>query len=459
MGRITIVGTGWTAGQLTMEAAECLKNAERIILHTDHSGCADWLKANEIPFESLDELYESCEDFDEHARDAADAVLQAAEEGDVVYGVLDVRDRSCVVLASEQGDNVRVIAGPPAEGALLAFVNGAAQMLEASDWEDFRLSSYQDCLIRELDNRELVAEVKLKLMETYPEECDVWLMIAGEAPEKVPLYDLDRRDGFDHRSCVLVPAQRELTQLERYDFDHLNEIIRMLCAPGGCPWDRAQTHETLRTCMLEEAYEVMDAIDEESPEHLYDELGDMLLQIVMHAEIGRKHGEFDITDVTTAISEKMIERHTHVFGKDKAANPDQVMDLWNRNKMAARGQKTQTEAMKSITRTLPALLRAVKVMKRSADVNMCETDLDAVLKNAAEKIVSAKDEASLGDTLLLIANAARLMKVDPEIALNSSVNRYIDRFEQMEKKISTDGVDLHAASPEILHKYWDLVKL
>lgn len=459
MGMITIIGTGWTAGQLTMDAVECLEKASRIILHTDHSGCADWLRSRNIPFESLDALYETCEDFDEHAREAADAVLNAAENNDIVYGVLDVRDRSAAILAEEQPSCVRVIAGPPAEGALLALVNGAAQMLEASDWESFNLSARQDCLIRELDNRELAAEVKLRLMETYPEESNVWLMQGDKAPVKVPLYDLDRRDGFDHRCCVLVPAQKDFMQLERYDFEHLNEIIRMLCAPGGCPWDRAQTHETLRTCMLEEAYEVMDAIDEESPEHLYDELGDMLLQIVMHAEIGRKHGEFDISDVTTAISEKMIERHTHIFGKDKAANPDQVMDIWNRNKMAARGQKTQTEAMKSITRTLPALLRAVKIMKRAADVHMRENDLEKLLREIADQLISANDEPGIGDILLKIADAARIMKIDPEIALNRACDRFIARFEHMENIANTNGVDLYMTSPEILREYWDLVKL
>lgn len=459
MGRITIVGTGWTIGQLTLEAIECLKEADRVILHTERSGCAEWLKTNNIPFESLDEFYETCEDFDEHAQAAAEAVLKAAETTNVVYGVLDVRDHSCVILTSAGKKEVRVIAGPPVEGALLAFVNGGAQTLEASDWENFKLKAYQDCLIREIDNRELASEVKLRLMETYPEECGIWLTIGEEAPMKIPLYNLDRHEGFDHRTCALIPAQRDLMALERYDFEHLNEIIQFLCAPGGCPWDRAQTHETLRTCMLEEAYEVIDAIDEGSPEHLYEELGDMLLQIIMHTEIGRKYGEFDISDVTTAISEKMIRRHTHIFGADQAEDPEQVMDLWNKNKMESRGQKTQSEAMKSITRTLPAFLRAIKVMKRSADVNLCESQAREALNHAAEMLTKVTDETSLGEALMKLSDALRLMEIDPEIALNQAINRYIDQFEKMEQKCDADGVDLHTVAPEILRKYWDLVKL
>ena len=373
MGNITVVGTGWTKDQLTLGAIEALESGKHIILHTDHSGCGEWLREKGVAYASLDNLYEDCEDFDEHIEAAVEAVLEAAEDQDVVYGVLDVRDRSVSALMADAADRMSIIAGPSAEGALLAYVDGAALTLEASDWEDFRLYAGENCIIRELDNRELAAEVKLRLMEVYPEECNVWFMAAGKLPVEIPLYDLDRMDEFDHRTCVLVPAQGDLMKLERYGFDHLNSIIQKLCGPGGCPWDRAQTHETLRTCMLEEAYEVMEAIEEDDPDHLYDELGDMLLQIVLHAEIARRHGEFDISDVTTAISEKMIHRHTHIFGNDRASNPDQVLDLWNKNKKADRGFTTQTEVLKSITKTLPALLRGVKVLKRAGDVEMSPT--------------------------------------------------------------------------------------
>ena len=449
--------------ELTLGAAESFESGKRIILHTDHSGCGDWLRDKGIEFESLDMLYEECEDFDEHIEAAADAVLEAAEGEDVIYGVLDVRDRSVSALMERASDRMRIIAGPSAEGALLAYVNGAALMLEASDWEEFRLSAGENCIIRELDNRELAAEVKLKLMEVYPEECTVWLMAGGSSPEAIPLYDLDRMDGFDHRTCVFVPAVNDVMELERYSFEHLNQIISKLCSPGGCPWDRAQTHETLRTCMLEEAYEVMEAIDEDDPDHLYDELGDMLLQIVMHAEIGRRHGEFDITDVTTAICEKMIHRHTHIFGKDKASNPDQVLDLWNKNKKADRGFTSQTEVLKSLTKTLPALLRAVKTLKRSGDVGMCEESIENALKNAAEVVSRLKNaenrEEAIGNALLMLCDTARMMKIDPEIALNGAVDRFVNRFEKAEQDLRESGLEFESADSEIVRKYWDLVKL
>ncbi len=460
MGVITIIGTGWQAGQLTLEAAEALRSGGRVLLHTERCGCAAWLDGQGIAWESLDALYETCEDFDEHAQAAAKAVLGAAEAGDVCYCVADIRDRTVPPIVQAAGENVRVIAGPPAEGPLLAILTGETRSVEASDWEDFHVTAREHCLIRELESRELACEVKLKLMEVYPEEADAWLLNGGETPVKLPLYELDRADHYDHMTCALVRAEREITALERYDFEHLNEIMRRLCGPGGCPWDRAQTHESLRTCMLEEAYEVIDAIDEGDTDHLYDELGDVLMQVAIHSELARRHGEFDITDVTTAICDKMISRHTHIFGGDQAVDAEQVLDLWTRNKMAERGQHSRREAMEDVTRALPATLRAVKVLKRSAEAGLKDGDAAALARRCAEKLSGlsgdADAEAWLGEVLMGVCGIARLLKLDPELALNSAVKRFIARFGEVEAEMTDKPGDLPL---ETLRNYWDLVKL
>ena len=462
MGNITVVGLGWTAGQLTLEAAELLRRSEKILLHTDRCGCAEWLKRQGIAYESLDALYEAFDDFDEHAEAAAKAVFEAAREGDVVYGVFDVRDRSVAAL-TRRGDAVRIVAGPSAEGALLALADGAVKALEASDWEAFQLYAGDNCLIRELDSRQLASEVKLKLQEVYPEAWEIYLLQGDEAPSKLPLYALDRAERYDHRTCVLAPACREVTALERYDFNHLNAIMRVLCGPSGCPWDRVQTHASLKPYILEEAYEVIDAIDAEDPEHLYDELGDVLLQVALHAEIARRHGEFDISDVTTAICEKMIHRHSHIFGEDRAEDADAVVDLWARNKMAERGERTRSEVMRNVTKALPALLRAVKVLKRAAEAGFSEGELAGLIDAACGHLKgvadSAKVEAELGNALLCVAAIARRTDVDPELALSAAVTRFIDRFERLEVKMREDGVTANPEQNETLREYWDLVKL
>ena len=224
-----------------------------------------------------------------------------------------------------------------------------------------------------------------------------------------------------------------------------------------------QTHETLRPCILEEAYEVMDAIDEGSPEHLYDELGDMLLQIALHVEIGRKHGEFDASDVATAICEKMIHRHTHVFGGDRAGDAGEVLGLWSKNKMAERGQNSRAEAMRDITRTLPATLRAAKLFKRAGEAGLGEVDEAAAVETCRARVdaclSSGVTEAHIGDAMMTLCNLARLSGVDPEIALDRACRRFIDRFDAVEQKIRAEGRDFEDLPAETLRKYWDLVKL
>ena len=463
MGAITIVGTGWTAGQLTLDAARALESGARVILHTDHCGCAAWLGEKGVAYESLDRLYETCEDFDEHVEAAVQAVLEAARTGDVVYGVFDVRDRTVAALLAK-GVDARVIAGPPAEGALLGLVTGETLTLEASDWEDSHCAARQNTLIRELDCRELAAELKLKLMEVYPEEQEIWLLNGDEAPVKLPLYELDRAERYDHRTCVLVPAARDMMALERYDFEHLNELMRVLCSPDGCPWDRVQTHESLRRYLLEEACEAIDAIDEGDPAHLYEELGDVLLQVALHAEIARRHGEFDISDVTTAICEKMIRRHSHVFGRDRARDAREVLDLWSRNKMEERHQSSHTDTLKEVTRALPSLLRAEKVMKNASKAGVGASKAGEPLARCRELLAAMEDgvdaEAKLGAALLSLCDAARLMDIDGEVALNAAVNRFIRRFQQAEEAANAGGKALEDLPADTLRTlYWDSVKL
>ena len=460
MNRITVVGVGLEIGQLTFAAAEALTGGARVILHTDRIGCAKWLNEKGIPFDALDELYESIEDFDEHAQKAAEHVMEAAQVSDVVYAVYDVRDRSVCAL-TRLGVRMEVIAGPSVEGALLAHLDGATRMLEASDWESFRLSAMDNALVRELNSRELASEVKLKLMECYPDETRCLVLMGDGSVARAPLYDLDRLKGYDHRCCALIPAQRDLMKLERYSFDELVQIMRILQGPGGCPWDREQTHESLRPFMLEETYEAIDAINQGDTDHLYDELGDILMQVVMQAEIGRKHGEFDISDSITAICDKMIQRHTHIFGTDSAGDAEQVLDLWTRNKMKERGQQTYAEVLREVGRSLPALLRGCKLIEKAARAGVGQTDAQSIARDAAERVERAADspdaERALGEALLMLCALARARKVDPEIALNEAADRFVNRFAELEAALVAQGAPLPAEARA--EEYWDRVKL
>ena len=466
MSRIIVIGCGFRREQLTLEAVEAIEGADKVLLRTGRCGLRDHLVEKGVAFETLDALYERAGDFDELIRLTAQAVLDASREGSVAYAVFDVRDVSVQALL-KTGADVRVIAGPPAEEGLWAFAEGATDCWAASEWETWTLHADRNALIREVDTRELAAEVKLKLMDCYPEESEIYVRAGDGGVEKTSLVELDRLPAYDHRLSVLVPAQRELTKLERYGFDELNRVIHILRSPGGCPWDRKQTHETLRTNLVEEAYEAVDAIDREDMDALYDELGDVLLQIVLHAEIAREHGDFTIGDVTTAITHKMIFRHQHVFGSAKADTADEVLDLWQKVKKAERHQQTQAEVLRSVTRSLPALMRAEKVQKRAADVGFDWENARAAfykISEEAEELSRAVEdgggvEEEAGDLLFAVVNVLRLLKLDPEIALNRATDKFTARFAEMERLILADGKSLAEMTLADMDAYWDRVKL
>ena len=466
MSRIIVIGCGFRREQLTLEAVEAIEGADKVLLRTGRCGLRDHLVEKGVAFETLDALYERAEDFDELIRLTTQAVLDASREGSVAYAVFDVRDVSVQALL-KTGADVRVIAGPPAEEGLWAFAEGATDCWAASEWETWTLHADRNALIREVDTRELAAEVKLKLMDCYPEESEIYVRAGDGGVEKTSLVKLDRLPAYDHRLSVLVPAQRELTKLERYGFDELNRVIHILRSPGGCPWDRKQTHETLRTNLVEEAYEAVDAIDREDMDALYDELGDVLLQIVLHAEIAREHGDFTIGDVTTAITHKMIFRHQHVFGSAKADTADEVLDLWQKVKKAERHQQTQAEVLRSVTRSLPALMRAEKVQKRAADVGFDWENARAAfykISEEAEELSRAVEdgggvEEEAGDLLFAVVNVLRLLKLDPEIALNRATDKFTARFAEMERLILADGKSLAEMTLADMDAYWDRVKL
>ena len=245
MQRIKIAALGWTEDALTLGAMRALKSASRVLLRTGKIGAADWLRAEGVAFETLDALYEDCEDFDELNRKIADAVKAA--EG-AVYGVPDLRDETVRLLLREC--EAECLPGVPAESALLALAQGPVVSLAAADWESFLPSAHVGCLVRELDSRQLASEVKLRLMEAYPANASVVFAGPDGGTAPIELAQLDRLREYGPRACAYVSCVEDLQGLERYDFAHLAEVVRRLRAPDGCPWDREQTHESMRANLL-----------------------------------------------------------------------------------------------------------------------------------------------------------------------------------------------------------------
>jgi tetrapyrrole methylase family protein/MazG family protein len=255
---------------------------------------------------------------------------------------------------------------------------------------------------------------------------------------------------------------------ERYDYNDLLKIMSRLRAPDGCPWDREQDHKSLKRYLIEEAYEVLEAIDEENPAKLCDELGDLLLQVIFHAQIAKENRKFDFSDVVHGVSAKMVNRHRHVFGGEEAETSDDVMTIWEKVKKEEKGLKTQSQVLNEVPGNLPALMRSFKVQQKAAQVGFDWDDIkDAMLKikeeyeeleQAYKNGNKADIEEELGDLLFAVVNVSRFLNVQPELALTSTVNKFIRRFEFVEKSAAKQGKQLTEMSLSEMDAFWDQSK-
>lgn len=255
------------------------------------------------------------------------------------------------------------------------------------------------------------------------------------------------------------------TNDKKYTFDDLLEIMRVLRGENGCPWDKAQDHQSIKYALLEEACEVMESLDKKDSDAFADELGDLLLQVVFHAQIGYENNTFDIDDVLYHICNKLITRHTHIFGTDKSDSSDNALDIWEKNKKAEKGLSTQTEIMRDVCSYLPQLIRAEKVQKKAAKVGFDWDSAEGALTKLKEEIdeleeakTREKIEEEFGDLLFSCVNYARFLKVNPEDALKKATDKFIDRFEKVENLANHRGKKLEDMTLSEMDVLWEEVK-
>ncbi|MGE5247422.1 MAG: nucleoside triphosphate pyrophosphohydrolase [Verrucomicrobiota bacterium] len=251
------------------------------------------------------------------------------------------------------------------------------------------------------------------------------------------------------------------------DFRRLVDIMARLRAEGGCEWDRAQTHASLRQYLLEEAHEVVDAIAIKEPSLLCEELGDLLLQILFHAQIAREAGEFDIADVIASITDKMVRRHPHVFSDATADSPDAVSRQWDHIKKTVEN-RNHPSLVGGVPKSFPSLLRAAKITRKAARAGFDWENADQVLAKVDEELAELKQAVSgggesaleheLGDILFSLVNLARFLKVNPEIALTSANARFERRFAAMEKIAEESGCSIEGTDLATLDKFWEMAK-
>lgn len=255
---------------------------------------------------------------------------------------------------------------------------------------------------------------------------------------------------------------------ESYDFYDLIEIMKFLRAPDGCPWDRVQTHDSIRSNLIEETYEVIEAIDNKDNDLMREELGDVLLQVVFHCEMAAEENAFDISDVINELCRKLVVRHPHVFGDVKAENSEDALKSWDDVKMKTKSQQRQSEAMDSVSKALPALMRATKIQQKAAKVGFDWDKAEDAMEKIPEEYSELQDAVTdgsqdeiaeeLGDLLFSVVNVSRFLKVDSEKALYDACDKFTNRFKALEDLASKRDIDIKTADIDELNSLWDEVK-
>ena len=490
---ITVVGLGPGApGQLTVEAREALSGAAEVYLRTSHHPTVPSLPAGPR-YHSFDHLYEEKPSFGEIYAAIVERLLELGRRPEgVVYAVpghplVGERTTSLLLPSAEQaGIPVRLVAGlsfvdstlaalrldPLAEGLQVLDAGELAALAELNRGQPAPRPGFlptAPLLLAQVYNRRVASALKLHLLEYYPSRHKVSLVRAAGVPgeeqvKQISLYRLDRATAVDHLCCVYVPPLDLLDDLA--DFPGLRYVVARLRAPGGCPWDREQDHDTLKPYLIEEAYEALDALDAQDPAKLTEELGDLLLQVVLHAQLGEEEGEFAIEDVLRGITAKLIRRHPHVFGDVAVRDSSDVLRNWQQIKKAEKGEEGEPASLLGdIPHHMPALAYALSLQKRAARTGFDWPQIEGVEDKVAEELRELKRAQGpqarlheLGDLLFAMVNLARWLKVDAEEALRLANRRFQRRFHHMERLCRERGLDFAHLSAAEQDELWEAAK-
>ena len=440
---ITIIGLGCTPEALSLAAHNELQRTKRILVKTAKVPAFAYFETYGLEVRTFDERFERAENFDDLYREIGEEVLACGREEDLCYCVegSGLDDRTVAYILGKDPAARLLPAGEKGSELLAACPSASAAIFSATD---FCMGGYSEInhafplVLREIDTQFLASEVKLRLFADFPEQTPVLVSERGRVRE-IPLYELDRLKDYDSTVGVLLRPE-PLETRSRFGFSDLVNIVRRLRAPGGCPWDREQTHNSLRINLLEEAYEALEAVELADADKMCEEMGDVLLQSVFHAVIGEEDAEFSVSDMLSGLCKKLVFRHSHIFGEDKAQGGAEALLVWDRNKSIEKNQKTLSDKLRAVPKTFPALLYANKIQQKASKVISLDDPEAfnarfAALRQALSDADSrAEPDALFGDALFEFVNTMRLCGVEPELALLQATDRFVARLIREEEE-------------------------
>lgn len=480
-GAVTIVGLGpGSFNLLTVETWDILRASKSVFLRTAKHPTVEELRRREVLFSSYDYLYEEKADFEEvYHSIAADVIERAAKGEQVVYAVPGsplVAERTVGLvrqMAAVRQVPVRIIPGMSFLEVLYARLEidpiSGITVLDSADIDQLPRGINTALIVTQVYSGQVASEAKLALMELLPDDYEVLLIrnlsLEDEEIRPIALYELDRQSDIDHLTSLYVPA-RQPTAVA-FSLDPLIEVMAQLRSPDGCVWDLEQTHASLRRYIVEEVYEVLEAIDNEDAEALCEELGDLLLQLVFHARIAEECGAFTMQDVVDEVTGKMIRRHPHVFGSITVQDAAEVVLNWDQIKQKEKGAARKS-VLDGVSPGLPSLMRSFKIQLKAAKVGFDWNNIGPVWDKLVEEWQELKEavtvgdkeatEGEFGDFLFAAVNLARFLQIEPETALNRTNNKFINRFSYIEDKVKQLGLAWKDLDLAKLDEFWDEAK-
>ncbi len=487
--KITVVGLGsGDEDHLSLGIWKKLQSAKRIYLRTDKHPVVDMLRSNNVAYQTFDGIYDEQETFAEVYEAIAVKLIQLCGSEELIYAVPGhpmVAEKTVQLLRRDcplKGIELEIMGGESfLDQAFARFgfdpIEGF-QLLDASDMPAAAtIQPNLHTLVAQVYDTFTASDVKLGLMEVYPDDHPVVvghaLGVKGlEQIRTVPLYELDRIEGYGNLSLIWIPRATQLELFNR-SFGRLQEIVQILRSPEGCPWDREQTHLSLRKNAIEELYEVLETIDDDDPQAMCEELGDLLLQVMLHAQIEDEAGTFNVYDVIQGLNEKLIRRHPHVFADANAGNAEEALVKWQEMKDAEKQAKgiepVSQSILAGVPRDLPGLMKAYKIQKKAAAVGFDWESTEEVfhkmeeefaeLKEAIQSLGKEEQKNELGDVLFSAVNLARFLKLDPEEALASTNRKFFQRFAYIEEKLRLKGRTFDQTSLIEMEEWWNEAKL
>lgn len=460
--------------QLTVGNYRRLSSAEKIFVRTVQHPCVQELMAEGVRVESFDEVYASESVFEEVYQQIIERLKKELKEGrEVIYAVPGhpmVAERTIQLICENLADDFSVIIHPA-----MSFVDEIFRVLRFDPIEGVLIRNYDALknsgitgtewlIIPQVYNQFIASEVKLDLMDFYPDGAAVFVLRALGTPEervdKLPLFEMDH-GVFDHLTTVVLPPSEEVISLSK-----LVEVMARLRSPNGCPWDKEQTHQTLKSCLIEESYEVLDAIENDDMYNLCEELGDLLLQVVFHAQLASEDKNFEIQDVLRGIIQKLIRRHPHVFGEGKAETADDVILSWDKIKKEEKAEKKEVREFFNDPKGLPALMLADSTQRSAAKIGFDWSDLEGPYRKVQEELSELQESLQtgigvreeLGDLLFAVVNVARFLKLDAEEVLREAVHKFQARFLKTLELSREAEQDFEQLSLEEMDLFWDKAK-